>query len=134
MARGVILQRLVQARDLLHAEAARNPSLADLAAEARISRAHFARQFAETFGVSPHQYLIELRLDRAKRALAAGASVTEVCYDVGFASLGTFSSTFRRRTGVSPREWQRAARPFVQSRGVPVLYIPGCFLRYAEHV
>lgn len=134
MARGVILQRLVQARDLLHAEAARNPSLADLAAEARISRAHFARQFAETFGTSPHQYLIELRIDRAKRALAAGASVTEVCYDVGFASIGTFSSMFRRRTGVSPREWQRAARPFVQSRGVPVLYIPGCFLRYAEHV
>lgn len=134
MARGVILQRLVQARDLLHAEAARNPSLADLAAEARISRAHFARQFAETFGVSPHQYLIELRIDRAKRALAAGASVTEVCYDIGFASIGTFSSTFRRRTGLSPREWQRAARPFVQSRGVPVLYIPGCFLRYAEHV
>ena len=129
MARGVILQRLVQARDLLHAEAARNPSLADLAAEVRISRAHFARQFAETFGTSPHQYLIELRIDRAKRALAAGASVTEVCYDVGFASIGTFSSTFRRRTGLSPREWQRAARPFVQSRGVGVLYIPGCFLR-----
>lgn len=134
MARGVILQRLVQARDLLHAEAARNPSLDDLAATARISRAHFARQFAETFGTSPHQYLIELRIDRAKRALAAGASVTEVCYDIGFASIGTFSSTFRRRTGLSPREWQRAARPFVQSRGVPVLYIPGCFLRYAEHV
>ena len=134
MARGVILQRLVQARDLLHAEAARNPSLDDLAATARISRAHFARQFAETFGISPHQYLIELRIDRAKRALAAGASVTEVCYDIGFASIGTFSSTFRRRTGLSPREWQRAARPFVQSRGVPVLYIPGCFLRYAEHV
>lgn len=134
MARGVILQRLVQARDLLHAEVARGPSLAELATTSRISRAHFARQFAETFGVSPHQYLIELRLDQAKRALARGASVTETCYEVGFESLGTFSSTFRRRTGMSPREWQRAARPFVQSRGVPVLYIPGCFLRYAEHV
>ena len=135
MARGVILQRLVQARDLLHAEAARNPSLDDLAATARISRAHFARQFAETFGISPHQYLIELRIDRAKRALAAGASVTEVCYEIGFESLGTFSSTFRRRVGMSPRDWQRHTRVLVQGLGVPSLWIPGCYLRkYVEHV
>lgn len=134
MARGVLLQRLVRARDLLHAEATRGPTLDELAGAAGLSRAHLARQFARTFGVPPHQYLVQLRLDQAKRALAAGASVTEVCYRVGFDSLGTFSASFRRRTGLSPREWQRAARPFVQSRGVPVLYIPGCFLIHAEHV
>jgi len=134
MAHGATLTRLLRARDLLHADAERGPTLDELAGAAGLSRAHLARQFAQTFGVPPHQYLVQLRLDRAKRALASGESVTDVCYQVGFESLGTFSASFRRRTGMSPREWQRAARPFVQSRGVPVLYIPGCFLIHAEHV
>lgn len=134
MAHGATLRRLVRVRDLLHAEAARGPTLAELAGAAGLSRAHLARQFAQTFGVPPHQYLVQLRLERAKRALAEGTSVTDVCYAVGFESLGSFSASFRRRTGMSPREWQRAARPFVQSLGVPVLYIPGCFFMHAEHV
>ena len=134
MAHGATLRRLVRARDLLHAEAARGPTLDELAGAAGLSRAHLARQFAQTFGVPPHQYLVQLRLDHAKRALAEGASVTDVCHAVGFESLGSFSTSFRRRTGMSPREWQRAARPFVQSLGVPVLYIPGCFFMHAEHV
>ena len=133
MARGALLRRLVRARDLLHAEATRNPTLDDLAAAAGVSRAHLARNFTQTFGVSPHQYLVQLRLDQARRALAAGTSVTEVCQTVGFESLGTFSTTFRKRTGLSPREYQQRARPFVQSLGVPILYIPSCFL-YGAHV
>jgi AraC-like DNA-binding protein len=134
MAHGATLRRLLRARDLLHAEAVRGPTLDELASTAGLSRAHLARQFAETFGVPPHQYLVQLRLEQAKRALATGAAVTEVCYAVGFTSLGTFSTSFRRRTGMSPRQWQQATRPFVQSRGIPVLYIPSCFLGYAEHV
>jgi len=126
------LRRLVRARDFLHAEATRNPTLDELARAAGLSRAHLARQFAQTFGLPPHQYLVQLRLDEAKRALADGQSVTDVCFRVGFESLGTFSTSFRRRTGMSPREWQRATRGFVQSLGVPILYIPSCF--YAEHV
>src|SRR4051812_47642389 len=101
MARGALLRRLVRARDLLHEEVARGPTLDELADAAGLSRAHLARQFAETFGVAPHQYLVQLRLEQAKRALATGTSVTDVCQDVGFASLGTFSASFRRRVGLS---------------------------------
>ncbi|HUS32281.1 MAG TPA: AraC family transcriptional regulator [Kofleriaceae bacterium] len=133
MASGALLRRLVRARDLLHADAARNPTLDELAAASGVSRAHLARNFTQTFGISPHQYLVQLRLEQARRALAAGTSVTEVCHEVGFESLGTFSSTFRKRVGLSPREYQRRARPFVQSLGVPILYIPSCFL-YGAHV
>jgi AraC-like DNA-binding protein len=71
--------------------------------------------------------------DLAKRALARGASVTAVCHDVGFESLGTFSTSFRKRVGLSPRAYQQVTRPFVQSLGVPILYIPSCFLSF-EHV
>jgi AraC-like DNA-binding protein len=135
MAHGVVLRRLVRARDLIHAELHRGPTLDELAREAGLSRAHLARQFAAAFGMPPHRYLTRLRIDHAKRALAVGTSVTDVCADVGFESLGTFSATFHRHTGYSPRAWQRMTRPVVQSRGVPVLFIPSCFLHfYTEHV
>ena len=138
VASGVVLQRLIRARDHLHAELAANhrgPTLEELAQTSGLSRAHFARQFAATFGVAPHQYLVQLRIDHAKRALAGGASVTEVCYELGFESLGTFSTTFHRRTGLSPRAWQKRSRPFVQSLGIPMLFVPACFFpMHVEHV
>ena len=127
MARGVVLQRLVRARDLLHADVQHGATLDELAAAAGLSRAHLARQFAATFGVPPHQYLVQLRVEQAKRALAAGTSVTDVCAEVGFTSLGTFSAMFHRRTGLSPRAWQKRSRPFVQSLGIPMLFVPACF-------
>jgi AraC-like DNA-binding protein len=127
------LRRLVRARDLLHAEARRGPTLEELAAEAGLSRGFLARTFAETFGAPPHQYLVQLRLEHAKRALARGSSVTEACLEVGFASLGSFSASFHRRVGVSPREWQRRTRRLVQGLGIPVLFIPSCFLPHAGH-
>lgn len=134
MASGIVLQRLVRARDYLHAELTSSPTLADLARIAGLSRAHLAREFADTFGVPPHQYLVQLRIDLAKRALAGGASVTDTCLDVGFASLGSFSTSFHRRTGLSPRAWQKRSRPFVQSLGVPMLFVPACYFPRVEHV
>jgi AraC-like DNA-binding protein len=134
VARGVVLQRLVRARDHLHAELERGPTLEELARTAGLSRAHFARQFAHTFGVAPHQYLVALRIDAAKRALATGASVTDVCFEVGFESLGSFSTSFTRRTGVSPRAWQARTRSFVQSLGVPMLFVPACYFPRVAHV
>src|SRR5258705_11223271 len=80
------LRRLVKARDQIHAEVQRGPTLEELAETAGLSRAFLARSFGETFGTPPHQYLVQLRLDRAKRALASGASGTETCYEVGFES------------------------------------------------
>ena len=122
------LRRLVRARDLLHADVQRGPTLVELAAASGLSRAFLARTFAQTFGAPPHRYLVELRLEHAKRALARGASVTQACLEVGFESLGSFSASFHRRVGVSPREWQRRTRRLVQGLGMPALFIPFCFL------
>ena len=135
MASGALLRRLIRARDFLHAELKRSPTLDELATAAGLSRAHLAREFAATFGTPPHQYMMGLRLAHAKRVLATGGSVTDACYEVGLESLGAFSTTFRRLTGLSPREWQRSVRPFVQSRGVPALAIPAGFMNfYVKHV
>lgn len=126
------LRRLVRARDLLHADVQRGATLAELAAASGLSRAFLARTFAQTFGTPPHRYLVALRLEQAKRALARGTSVTDACVESGFESLGTFSSSFHRRVGVSPSEWQRRTRCLVQAIGLPALVIPSCFL--ARHV
>jgi len=123
------LARLLRARDRLHDAPAEAPTIAALAAEVRLSRAHFLRSFVRAFGVTPHDYLTEVRLDLAKRALARGASVTETCLDAGFSSLGSFSSLFTRRVGVAPRDWQRRVRTVLPSAELwPAIWIPGCFL------
>jgi AraC-like DNA-binding protein len=115
-------KRLCRARDLLH-EVAAPASIASLAAQARMSPFHFIRQFEALFGTTPHQLRIQARIDRAKHMLARDAgSVTDVCLDVGFSSLGSFSSLFTRRVGISPSDYRRR---FVQ---VPAwLLAPGCF-------
>lgn len=129
------MRRVVLARDYLHDEMSRSPTLDELSRVACLSRAHLARAFASTFGVPPHQYLLKLRLERSKAELARGASVTEACLAAGFESLGSFSASFHRRVGLTPSAWQRQARAVGQSLGVSALWIPGCFLaRLVEHV
>ncbi|WP_096333682.1 helix-turn-helix domain-containing protein [Nannocystis exedens] len=123
------LVRLCQARERLRDDVD-DPSVAALAREAGMSTYHFIRRFAAVFGETPHQHRIAARLERARRLLARGEhSVTEVCFELGFSSLGSFSDLFTRRVGVSPSRYRRQARTTVQVPGVrqPVLF-PGCLL------
>jgi AraC-like DNA-binding protein len=93
-----------------------------LARLARLSPYHFIRAFRAATGLTPHQYVRRRRLERAMDLLVTTPRpVTEICDAVGFRSLGSFSSLFRRVTGETPRAY-RAAR-----RRQP--YIPSCFLR-----
>jgi AraC-like DNA-binding protein len=121
-------RRLCLARDLIvHAEEDRR-SIEAIAREARLSPSHFIRQFEAVFGLTPHQYRIQSRLDRAKLLLANGQhSVTDVCMEVGFSSLGSFSALFKRELGESPSVYQRRVRRLVPVPGrlAPEL-VPGC--------
>lgn len=95
-----------------------------LAREVGISQHHFIRQFAALFGATPHQLRIDARLAAAEELLAdPQRSVTEVCFALGFASLGSFSASFARRRGGPPS--QRRRRGFVSVP--PPMAIPGCF-------
>src|SRR5258708_5438841 len=120
--------RLCQARDLLAETSEQSLSIKAIAREVRISPFHFIRQFEALFGVTPHQFRIQSRLDHAKRLLAVGnLSVTDVCMEVGIASLGTFSDLFARRVGTPPSAYQRRARVLVQIPGIfPHDLFPGC--------
>jgi AraC-like DNA-binding protein len=125
------LRRLIRARDLARARFDDSLSVDELALAAGLSRAHFLRSFTRAFGVTPHQFVIDLRIDEARRQLARGASVTEACMAVGFSSLGSFSQTFAARVGASPRAWQRSVRAVLPSAELwPRIWIPGCFVEH----
>ena len=121
-------RRLCRARDLLREFRDPSPSIADLAREVRISPFHLIRQFEAVFGVTPHQFRIQTRLDAARHLLAAGRhSVTDVCMEVGFSSLGSFSTLFTQRIGEAPSVYRRRVRAMVQVPGiVPAELTPGC--------
>ena len=101
-------QRLRRARDHADRYFAEPLSLGQLAAVAAISKWHFHRLFASTYGMTPAGYVSERRIERAQDLLrSTNLTVTEVCFAVGFASLGSFSSRFREVVGETPREFQR---------------------------
>ena len=124
-----VFRRLVLVRDGLLADPARAPAQQVLARRAGLSRFHFLRRWKEAFGVTPHEDLTRLRIARAKSLLAGDwASVTEVCLEVGFESLGSFSTLFAERVGCPPSAWRR--RYYQVSATLAdqsLLVVPWCF-------
>jgi AraC-like DNA-binding protein len=106
--RDELYRRVLRGRDYLVSQAGGRVTLAESARAACLSTFHFHRVFCQAFGVTPHQMLTRHRLERAAALLAMGVPVTEVCLAVGFESLGSFSSLFRRHYGVSPRRYRGA--------------------------
>ena len=91
-------RHLLRAKDLADARYFEPLTVADLARAAGLSPAHFSREFRRTFGEAPHQYLLTRRLERAAALLRnTDRTVTEICFAVGLASLGSFTTSFRRR-------------------------------------
>jgi len=100
-------RRMLRARDTMDRSFAQSLDVPALARVAHVSPAHFSRQFRATFGESPHRYLQRRRVERAMELLReTDRPVTEVCFDVGFSSLGTFSRTFRAIVGESPSAYR----------------------------
>ena len=123
-----VFRSLCRARDMLSDCPENAPSIRDVAGAIAISPFHFIRQFEALFGVTPHQFRIARRIDHAKRLLQSGElSVTAVCMEVGFSSLGSFSDTFSRRVGTSPSAYRRRVRVMVQVPGALATRLePGC--------
>ncbi|MFF4103218.1 helix-turn-helix transcriptional regulator [Streptomyces sp. NPDC001903] len=101
------LRRLRRARDMMDREYARPLDVAELARVALMSPGHFSRSFRAAFGETPYSYLMTRRVERAKALLRRGdLSVTEVCFEVGCTSLGSFSSRFTELVGESPSAYR----------------------------
>ena len=114
-------RRLLRARDAMDCSYAQPLDIPTLARIAHVAEAHFIRSFKATFGETPHRYLQRRRVERAMFLLVqTDRSVTEICLDVGFTSLGTFSRTFRAIVGESPSAYRR--------RGAGAQHdVPSCF-------
>ena len=125
--------RLCRARDYLGDCWRDRVTLENAAKEACLSPFHFNRVFTQVFGETPHEFVTKMRVEEAKKMLLAGdRSVTEICFEVGYESLGSFSARFRSLTGLSPKEFRRQARISFGGFAAhwPLYYIPACFQHF----
>jgi AraC-like DNA-binding protein len=123
-----LYRRIVQAKLFIDSNFAARIDAGEIADEACYSKFHFIRTFKSIYGRTPHQYLTHVRVERAKDMLERRVSVTDCCFGVGFDSLGSFTSLFKRRTGLSPSEYQhRQLERLAQIKKEPLRFIPGCF-------
>jgi AraC-like DNA-binding protein len=107
-------RRLLRARDAMDRAYAEPLDVRSVAAVAHVSPAHFSRSFRSVFGETPHRYLQRRRVERSMFLLReTDRSITDVCFDVGFTSLGTFSRTFREIVGETPSGYRRGHGPIV---------------------
>jgi AraC-like DNA-binding protein len=107
-------RRLLRARDVMDRAYAEPLDVGAVAAVAHVSEAHFSRCFREVFGETPHRYLQRRRVERAMFLLReTDRSVTDICLDVGFSSLGTFSRTFHDIVGESPSAYRANNGPIL---------------------
>ena len=118
-------RHLLSAKDLADARYFEPLGVEDLAAAAGLSRAHFSREFRQTFGESPHAYLLTRRLERAAALLrGTDRGVADICFSVGLKSVGSFTTSFTRTYGVSPTAYRAAFPP-----AADFALLPACVVR-----
>jgi AraC-like DNA-binding protein len=119
-------RHLLRAKDLADARYAEPLGVDDMARAARLSRAHFSREFRRAFGEPPHSYLLTRRLERAAALLRmTDRSVADICLSVGLQSIGSFTTSFTRTYGLSPTTY-RAKFPPAADRA----QVPTCVMRF----
>lgn len=124
-----LLRRLLRAKDRMDAASHEAWPVSRLARVSGVSEAHFARSFKDAFGAPPHRYLLTRRIERAAALLRdTDLPITDIAFQTGWNSLGTFGRTFRDVTGKSPSELrtrETAARHDLER-------VPHCFVRDAQ--
>lgn len=120
-----VLERLNRARRFIDTCYDLPLNLEEISSQACFSRYHFLRLFRQAFNKTPHQYLVERRIERAKELLfSQDLTVTDVCLEVGFQSLGSFSSLFHKSVGHPPVTYREKSRETQAAKR----QIPACFL------
>jgi AraC-like DNA-binding protein len=125
-----LYKRIVQSKLFIDRYFADNIDLGEIADHACFSKFHFTRLFKSIYGRSPHNYLIAVRIEKAKKLLTGGCSILEVSRRVGFDSSTSFAATFKKVVGKTPSEYRNLA--IVKKRAIttnPLSAMPGCFAR-----
>ncbi len=124
-----LLRRLLRAKDRMDAASHEEWPVRRLARVSCVSEAHFARSFKEAFGVPPHRYLLTRRIERATALLRdSDLSITEIAFQTGWHSLGTFGRIFRDITGEKPSAIRVRTRVAARKLGS----VPACVLSAAQ--
>jgi AraC-like DNA-binding protein len=119
-------RHLLRAKDLADSRYFEPLDVDDLARAAKLSRAHFSREFRRAFGEPPHSYLLTRRLERAAALLrTTDRSVADICFSIGLQSVGSFTTSFTRTYGVSPTAYRTMFPPAADHARVPT-----CVLRF----
>src|SRR5271168_2384732 len=117
-------RHLLRARDYADRPYAEPIGVDEMAAAARLSRAHFSREFSRTCGESPKAYLMTRRLERAAALLLnTERRVSEICLDVGLVGLGSFTTSFKRHFGKTPTEYRASFPPAAAHVIIPACYV-----------
>ncbi len=124
-----IYQRLVTAKVYIDENYQDAIGLEQISQQAYLSRFHFHRLFRQVYKKTPHQYLTQKRLDRARDLLSENKPVTDVCNEVGFESIGSFSALFKKEIGFAPTYYRNMAWLKKQKQKLqPRVAIPHCFI------
>lgn len=120
-----VYERLCRAREFIDLCYDLPLNLDQISSQACFSRYHFLRLFRQAFNKTPHQYLVERRIEKAKELLGSrDLRVTDVCFEVGFQSLGSFSSLFHKFVGHAPVTYREKSRESQAAKR----QVPGCFI------
>jgi AraC-like DNA-binding protein len=123
-----LYKRIVQAKLFIDNNFADNIDVDKIADQAYFSKFHFIRLFKAIYGKSPHNYLISVRIEKAKKFLAHGISILDVSLRVGFESPTSFTATFKKIAGKTPSEYRsRLAAKRSAIHANPLVAIPNCF-------
>lgn len=123
-----IYKRVVQAKLFIDMHYSEKLDLDNISEEACISKFHFIRLFKSMYGRTPHQYLIWVRIDRAKLMLQQSATVSDTCFRVGFDSVSSFAGLFKKITGTTPSAYHKKYLLMQQQIAkTPLQFIPNCF-------
>ncbi|MBX2904482.1 MAG: helix-turn-helix transcriptional regulator [Taibaiella sp.] len=123
-----LYRRIVQAKLFIDRHYAEHIDLSQIADEAFFSKFHFIRLFRQAYGKTPHHYLTQVRIDNAKLLLVKGYAVADACFQVGFDSTTSFTTLFKRHTGLSPSAYQaRELQRLALFKANPLRAVPNCF-------
>ncbi|MBL7858844.1 MAG: helix-turn-helix transcriptional regulator [Cyclobacteriaceae bacterium] len=124
---------MVRAKLFIDENYANKIEVSQIADKAYFSKFHFTRLFKTLYGLTPNQYLIQVRVEEAKRLLQIGIPVKEVCMSVGFDSISTFKGLFKKVTGKTLTSYQNQERTVLLAmKTKPFAHIPTCLIAFKE--
>src|SRR5258705_6318957 len=121
-----LCDHVVNAKIFIDHNFAKKIGLKDIAGEAYFSRFHFLRLFKLMYGKTPHRYLTEVRIRKAKEFLQTGLPVADVCYLTGFESTSSFKGLFKRYTASTPGAYQKQLKHKKEIAQTPYRFLPFC--------